>query len=113
MACFLCCCTNSYFTADFGFAAQLTTKKQKRKTVVGTPYWFANLGHFDLFCRMAPELIQGMDYDSKVDIWSLGVMAMEMAEGGMILSLVFLILTRPSIHGFPSIESNPTRMNFH
>lgn len=26
--------------ADFGFAAQLTTKKAKRKTVVGTPYWY-------------------------------------------------------------------------
>eukprot|EP01119_Soliformovum_irregulare_P008600 TRINITY_DN21704_c0_g1_i1.p1 TRINITY_DN21704_c0_g1~~TRINITY_DN21704_c0_g1_i1.p1 ORF type:complete len:488 (+),score=109.34 TRINITY_DN21704_c0_g1_i1:28-1491(+) len=55
--------------ADFGFAAQLTQKQQQRNTVVGTPYW------------MAPELIRGHDYGIKVDIWSLGIMLMEMAEG--------------------------------
>jgi len=55
--------------ADFGYAAQLTQKQQKRNTVVGTPYW------------MAPELIRGHDYGIKVDIWSLGIMCMEMAEG--------------------------------
>lgn len=55
--------------ADFGYAAQLTQRKQKRNTVVGTPYW------------MAPELIRGQDYGIKVDIWSLGIMLMEMAEG--------------------------------
>jgi len=55
--------------ADFGYAAQLTQKQQKRNTVVGTPYW------------MAPELIRGHDYGIKVDIWSLGIMLMEMCEG--------------------------------
>jgi serine/threonine protein kinase len=55
--------------ADFGYAAQLTQEQQKRRTVVGTPYW------------MAPELIRGQDYSFKVDVWSLGIMLIEMMEG--------------------------------
>lgn len=55
--------------ADFGYAAQLTKGRRKRETVVGTPYW------------MAPELIRGHPYETKVDIWSTGIMLMEMCEG--------------------------------
>lgn len=61
--------TGQIKVADFGYAAQLTQQRQKRNTVVGTPYW------------MAPELIRGHEYGTKVDIWSLGIMLMEMAEG--------------------------------
>jgi len=55
--------------ADFGYAAQLTEQLNKRNSVVGTPYW------------MAPELIRGQDYAYGVDIWSLGIAMIEMAEG--------------------------------
>ena len=55
--------------ADFGYTAQLDSSASKRKTVCGTPYW------------MAPELIQGLDYGKEVDIWSLGILCLELAEG--------------------------------
>jgi len=82
--------------ADFGFSVQLTKQKASRTSVVGTPYW------------MAPEMIKGRQYEAKVDIWSLGIMLMEMAEGKPPymefppLRALFLISTR----GIPPLKDD-------
>jgi p21-activated kinase 1 len=55
--------------ADFGYTAQLSESGESRKSIVGTPYW------------MAPELIKAKPYSFPVDIWSLGIMCRELAEG--------------------------------
>lgn len=61
--------TNRILLCDFGVAAPLQAN-HKRSTFIGTPYW------------MAPEVISnGKLYDTKADIWSLGITLYEMVTG--------------------------------
>lgn len=76
--------------SDFGFAAQLTQEINKRRSVIGTPYW------------MAPEVIKGHRYGLEADIWSVGITVIEMVDGQppyiseSALRAMLLISTRPS-----------------
>ena len=58
--------------ADFGYAVILTCQNPARTSRVGTPCW------------LAPEVVKASDkkkYGSKVDVWSTGILAMELADG--------------------------------
>ncbi|NWX27916.1 PAK3 kinase, partial [Notiomystis cincta] len=55
--------------ADFGLCAQLSPEQDQPSSVVGTAHW------------MAPEVVTSSPYGPKVDIWSFGIVTIEMVEG--------------------------------
>ncbi|KAG7210389.1 hypothetical protein KM043_011922 [Ampulex compressa] len=64
---------------DFGVSSHLATTLARKNSSVGTPYW------------MAPEVIAceqqlNSSYDSRCDVWSVGITAIELAEGNPPLS---------------------------
>lgn len=77
--------------ADFSNCAALTSACPRRRSVIGTPYW------------MAPQVVSGLEYDFKADVWSIGIVAIEMAEGEPPylefppLKALFLIATNGSL----------------
>ena len=89
---------------DFGFSTQLTVEKDIRSTIVGTPSF------------MAPEIINGQGYDEKVDIWSIGILAFELAEkqvpveGKNKIEVLAMVINQPS----PTLKE-PSRwsVDFH
>ncbi|OMJ95276.1 hypothetical protein SteCoe_1331 [Stentor coeruleus] len=54
---------------DFGLSAQLTKERDYRETFAGSPLW------------TAPEILNMSRYDESIDIWSLGIVCFEIAEG--------------------------------
>lgn len=55
--------------ADFGLCAKVPKRKEKRLTYIGTRHW------------LSPEVVKRTPHGPKVDIWSFGVVLIEMIEG--------------------------------
>lgn len=79
--------------ADFGISAQMVGD-EKRTTTIGSSYW------------MAPETLMGGGYDSRADIWSLGITLLEMAEG-----IPPLIEEQPHKAVFRIVNDPPPRLS--
>nr|KAF6492669.1 Nik related kinase [Molossus molossus] len=93
---------------DFGVSAQVSRSNGRRNSFIGTPYW------------MAPEVIDcdedpRRSYDYRSDVWSVGITAIEMAEGApplcnlQPLEALFVILRESA----PKVKSSGWSRKFH
>ncbi|KAA6402401.1 MAG: putative Serine/threonine-protein kinase 3 [Streblomastix strix] len=91
---------------DFGVSAQLQRTIDKRQTFIGSPYW------------MAPEILKGDPYNTKADIWSLGITAIEMLDGKppyfnvTPFRVIFLIPNNPSPQPAKPEDWGPELLDF-
>ncbi|KZT61960.1 Pkinase-domain-containing protein [Calocera cornea HHB12733] len=93
--------------ADFGVSALLVTKASKRMTVIGTPH------------HMAPEVIKSTStYNTKADIWSLGITIYELVTGEPPHSgirdpeTVFRLVTREGPPSLPHTDGSEAMREF-
>ncbi|XP_022104396.1 mitogen-activated protein kinase kinase kinase 2-like isoform X2 [Acanthaster planci] len=92
--------------ADFGASRRLQTIASYVtgiKSVTGTPYW------------MSPEVINGIGYGRKADVWSVGCTVVEMLTTKPpwadyeAMAAIFKIATQPTIPQLPSTVSDVAR----
>ncbi|KAK6016088.1 kinase domain protein [Ostertagia ostertagi] len=82
--------------SDFGFCGQLSDEFPRRRSLVGTPYW------------TAAEVIARQPYDTGADIWSFGIMLIEMVEGEPPLFNEQPFQAMKMIRDEPAPKFNPT-----
>ena len=86
--------------ADFGVGVHLINEKN-RNSKKGSPYW------------MSPQVALNLDYDTKTDIWSLGITCIEMIEGEPPNSELKPRFAIEKIGKSPPIASDLIDSNFH
>lgn len=100
--------TGSVQIADFGVSGSVI--EQLRTTLCGSPCWMAP----EVMKRAWPQNKQEVGYDSSVDIWSLGITALELAKGRPPLSeyapsrVFSMVVNNPP----PSLEDPKERKKF-
>ena len=86
---------------DFGVSTQLMHSHSKKISKIGTPYW------------MSPEVINQNNYNSKCDIWSLGITCIELAEGNPpYFGIRTFLVMKKIINNPPKGLSNPNFWSF-